>query len=188
MSARPGGVVSFCANGTRHNGQASGEEQDVAEWSDFFVAQAGASAALAGLIFVGLSINLDRIVHYPHMLYRAGAALVVLLSILVISSLMLAPQDSMRAYGLEALGAGAIAWLVTTWLTFRGMRETPGEFRSRARDALIRVQFSTVPMVIAGIVILSSGSNGLYWLLAGFLAGFIVAIAEGWVLLVEIHR
>ena len=32
-----------------------------AEWESLFVAEAGASAALAGLLFVALSINLERI-------------------------------------------------------------------------------------------------------------------------------
>jgi hypothetical protein len=35
------------------------------EWSEFFVAQAGAAAVLAGLVFVGVSINLDKIIGIP---------------------------------------------------------------------------------------------------------------------------
>jgi modulator of FtsH protease len=31
------------------------------EWSELFVASAGASAALAGLVFVAVSINIDRL-------------------------------------------------------------------------------------------------------------------------------
>jgi len=34
------------------------------EWKDLFVAMAGASAALAGLLFVAVSINVDRIIHF----------------------------------------------------------------------------------------------------------------------------
>ena len=35
------------------------------EWHDFFLAAAGAAAVLAGLVFVGLSINLDQIMSNP---------------------------------------------------------------------------------------------------------------------------
>jgi hypothetical protein len=38
---------------------------DPSEWADFFVASAGASAALTGLVFVAVSINIDRILRLP---------------------------------------------------------------------------------------------------------------------------
>jgi hypothetical protein len=47
-------------------------------WADYFVAQAGASAALAGLIFVVLSFNFDHIVSDRTWLGRAGTGLVLL--------------------------------------------------------------------------------------------------------------
>src|SRR3982751_3169706 len=42
---------------------------DVSEWTEFFVA--GASAALAGLVFVAVSINVDSILRFQG--YRRGA-------------------------------------------------------------------------------------------------------------------
>ena len=36
-----------------------------ADWSNFLVAEAGASAALAGLLFVAVSINIAKIIEYP---------------------------------------------------------------------------------------------------------------------------
>ena len=35
------------------------------EWHDFFLAQAGASGVLTGLVFVAVSINLQEIVSDP---------------------------------------------------------------------------------------------------------------------------
>ena len=35
------------------------------DWHDFFLAAAGAAAVLAGLVFVGVSINLDMIMSNP---------------------------------------------------------------------------------------------------------------------------
>ena len=35
------------------------------EWHDFFLAQAGAAGVLTGLVFVGVSINLQKIVSDP---------------------------------------------------------------------------------------------------------------------------
>jgi len=52
-----------------------------AGWTDFLVAAAGATGALVGLVFVGLSINLTRILALPGVSGRA-AETVLLIEIL----------------------------------------------------------------------------------------------------------
>ena len=37
----------------------------MSDWTNFFVVEAGAAAVLAGLVFVGVSIDLDKIVSNP---------------------------------------------------------------------------------------------------------------------------
>jgi hypothetical protein len=41
---------------------------------------------------------------------------------------------------------------------------------------------------VAGIALVNRGSEGLYWLVAGVVLSFVVAVIDAWVLLVEIHR
>jgi hypothetical protein len=63
-------------------------------WHDFFLATAGASAALMGLLFVGVSINLSAITGEERIDLRARAAQAFanLIFVLVIALLMLIPD------------------------------------------------------------------------------------------------
>jgi hypothetical protein len=56
-------------------------------WGELFLAGAGASAALAGLLFVAMSINLERILQGAGLPGRAGEAIVLLVAVLVFSML-----------------------------------------------------------------------------------------------------
>lgn len=158
------------------------------EWSDFFVAQVGASAALAGLIFVGISISLDEIIRYPHLVLRAGSALVLLLATLVVASALLAPLPSVDAAGGVVVAVGVVAWLLIAGIGVTGATRAPAPYRVSAWASVALGQLAIVPFVVAGVVLLISGTDGLYWLLAGFMLCFVLALADGWVLLVETHR
>jgi hypothetical protein len=55
----------------------------MSEWHEFFLAEAGVAAVLTGLVFIGVSINLDKIMSNPgHGLPgRALEALVLLMAV-----------------------------------------------------------------------------------------------------------
>ena len=69
---------------------------DPADWSDFAIAQLGASSVLLGLVFVGVSINLGEIVGSPLLVRRAGEAVLVLGSVLAASTFVLIPGQTRR--------------------------------------------------------------------------------------------
>jgi hypothetical protein len=79
-------------------------------WDNFFVAEAGAAAALTGLLFVAVSINLMRVLQFPQLPTRAAETLISLMSVLVVSTFALVPQQSMRTYGIEIAVTGLATW------------------------------------------------------------------------------
>jgi hypothetical protein len=78
-------------------------------WGELLLAEAGASAALAGPLFVAISINLERILQGTGLPGRAGEAIVLLVAVLVVSTLGLVPGQSPTVLGAELLGAGLVA-------------------------------------------------------------------------------
>jgi hypothetical protein len=49
-------------------------------WHDFFMGTIGAAAALTGLLFVAISINLDEVLKHPQLPGRAAGTLGILAS------------------------------------------------------------------------------------------------------------
>jgi hypothetical protein len=162
-------------------------------WHDFFLAQAGAAGVLTGLVFVGVSINLQKIVSDPSsgLAGRAAEALILLVGVLTVSVLGLVPGQGPGLLGAEVLVVGLAAWGWIVAIQLPRLREW-GTMRADLRVSFVlRVvlgQVGTLAMVIAGGAVLWVGPGGLYWLVAGTLFSMIAALADAWVLLVEINR
>src|SRR5215212_12116133 len=71
-------------------------EGQMDEWHDFFLATSAAAGVLTGLVFVGVSINLEKIVSQSGsgLTGRAAEALILLLAVLTASILLLVPGQS----------------------------------------------------------------------------------------------
>ena len=94
------------------------------EWHDFLLAAAGAAAVLAGLVFVGLSINLEMIMSNPTygLSGRALEALVLLMAVLVVSCLLLVPAQGMVLAGVEVLTVGVVDWATIVAIHLRQLK------------------------------------------------------------------
>jgi hypothetical protein len=160
-------------------------------WENFFIAEAGASAALAGLAFVSISINLQKIVISKSLPSRAVEALGLLLVVLILSSLMLVPGQSITFIGAEALLVGVGAWILVVTCAIKTLPDLKPEWTGAFITRVVMGQCATLAFVVAGIVIFIQGegnSGGLYWIVPGFILCFVLAFLDAWVLLVEINR
>jgi hypothetical protein len=158
------------------------ENDAIRGWHDFFVAQVGASAALTGLIFVAVSINLGKILQYAHLPTRAFEALATLLCVLLICTCALVPQPY-RVLGAEVALIALLVWVVQT----RALLST----RRSGYETTVRVilnQVPQVPFVVAGVLMTLGLPSGVYWILPGTLLAVISSTYSAWVLLVEIQR
>ena len=160
----------------------------MASWSNFFFAEVGASAALVGLIFVAVSINLTKILAYERLPGRALEALIVLSSILMLSSLMLVPDQPIKLLGAEVLVISVIIWIIVTRIFLRNYWMTDPQYRRKAFRNVIVTQLALIPSILAGIVLIVSGLSGLYLLVPAFIFSFIKGLYDAWVLLIEINR
>jgi hypothetical protein len=160
---------------------------DVEAWSDLFVACAGAAAALTGLVFVAVSINIERILALPGVPERALQTLLVLLSVVIVSVLGLAPGQSDTAFGIELIVVGLAA---TTAVARLGRSKDYGGNHSAGQLAarMGLLASGTMPAVTGGISLVAGGGGGLYWVLGGIVAAILGGVINAWVLLVEILR
>lgn len=157
-------------------------------WNDLFLATTGAAATLAGLIFVGLSINLDKLVAMPSALLRAAAALTLLTSVLGISILLLIPEQTLRNAGIEVLGVTIVTGAIVGLLSERNVRRGPRAFRGNSLALAGLRMVALIPALVSGVLLVANHDIGLDLLVPFFLMAFIVTLVEAWVVLIEIVR
>ncbi|HEX3674763.1 MAG TPA: hypothetical protein VHU87_10850 [Rhizomicrobium sp.] len=158
-------------------------------WADFFVAELGAAAALTGLVIVAISINVTRILAHPLLPGRAAETLVAPTGVLVVASCALIPHQPDWLFASELGVIGALMWLIPVWLQARviGSGESYSSWRFLVPRALLG-QFSSLPFLVAAVLIVLGHSSGLYWIVPGVVVSLIVTVINAWVLLVEILR
>lgn len=158
-------------------------------WTNFFLASAAASATLAGLVIVAVSVNLTPILAHPQLPSRAGAAIATLILILLSSMATLIPQP-LNYLGAELILFGVFCWAVEVYSARKSIAARRVSHRPM-HESLLHVvfgQLQTLPFIVGGVYAFGSNPRGLYGVAFGIMVVFFASIANAWVLLVEIVR
>lgn len=157
-------------------------------WENFFLGELGASAALTGLVFVAISINLKKIMESPFLPNHALEALIAFVSTLFIAFLMLIPQQSFLSYGIEVLCGGLLTWILMTYLHMNTLRKAPTVYRHNLVGIFVIYHLAAFSFVSAGISFLIWGAAGFYWIVVAIFLSYLAAFVDTWLLVVEINR
>jgi hypothetical protein len=77
-------------------------------WFEFAVAIVGAAAVLSGLLFVAMSINIERIMGIVTLPTRGAGTLVLFVIPLLIGTWILIPEQSSTMLGVELVATGLL--------------------------------------------------------------------------------
>lgn len=163
-------------------------DEIVAAWANFFVAEVGATAALAGLIIVAVSINLQRILAVAHLPGRAAEMLVMLVGALLTCSFALMPGQTLRTLGREIAATGLLMALLPMAIQARQFSYMKGKPVAWWLGRLIVALCAGLPVLIGGGYLVANTGAGLYWVAAGVMVTLAATVLNAWVLLVEILR
>jgi len=159
-----------------------------ADWEPFFTAVIAAAAGLTGLLFVAVSINLDRILKGTKFLpNRAAETLATLLLVVVSCALTLVPEST-RLIGLEIAIVVVPMLAITVWSQLASRRRNQDDPLLWTISRMAGTALATVPCTVAGFSLIARWGGGFYWLAPAALLGIVGAVYNAWVLLVEIVR
>jgi hypothetical protein len=157
-------------------------------WAGFGASVATAAAALAGLLFIAVSINLKEILKFKSLPSRAAQTLILFATPLVAALLLIVPGQARVALGLELIATGMVVGGVQVYLDLSADRGEEDTLWRRVVGRVFPAVVSCGCLVLAGATLLGEAGGGLYWLVPSVLAALIFGLVNVWVLLVEILR
>ncbi len=163
-------------------------ETMVGDWSTFFAAMVGAGAALTGLVFVALSINLKQILAFPGLPSRSAEAIILLMQPVIVGALVLIPGQRLVALGIEMLVVGAATSFQITKMIWNA-RALLGQIPAwQVATRIVFAELAVVPSLVAGGMLVAGVSQGLYVEAGALFICILDGVLDAWVLLVEILR
>jgi len=157
------------------------------QWNNFFVMVGGGAAALAGLIFVAMSINHEIIIRNTTHKNRAINMLTGFTAIFMASSLALIGNQYLGMLGFEWL----VIWLIATVIFIRGYVIAIQSGMSSVGLKAPRLAGGTIcylAEVISAIFLILGHSSGLYIAAVAIIVLFAFLISGAWLLMIGIYE
>ena len=157
------------------------------QWNNFFVMVGGGAAALAGLIFVAMSINHEIIIRNTTHKNRAINMLSGFTAVFMACGFALIGNQPLRALGFEWL----VLWLIATAIFIRGYVVAIKAGVSFIGLNVPRLGGGTLcyfAEVIGAILLIFGYAEGLYIAAIGIVVLFAFLISGAWLLIIGAYE
>ena len=154
------------------------------QWNNFFVLVGTGSAALTGLVFVALTINLKVVSQDATHRYRAINMLSGFTAAFVISALALMGHQTYRTLGIEWLLVASLAAAVNTNGYIQGFRSAGS---SRYALSLVRIVGGSacyLGQIIGSLMFYFGNKSGIYVAAISLIVNFYFLVSGSWLLIV----
>src|SRR5947199_8541676 len=152
-------------------------------WHDFFVMVGGGAAALAGLVFVGMSINLKNIIQDGTHKNRAIGTLVGYTAVFMVCAFALIAEQPYPWLGVEWL----IISVVAVYLYVRGLVRVQKRGGSGFGSSNLRIFVGIAgyaAQIIGSLMLIVGYAAGLYIASVAMVLSFASLISGAWLLVV----
>ena len=165
--------------------------QAVNGWHDYYHVIGDAAAALMGLLFVSLSLNVKEITRKANADLRMVAAqtFTSFICLIMFAVLFLIPDQGPMGLGLPMLGIDLVMLYVTVQRFWKARRKQSRFWRRGRlvlRFAIPAVCFMTI--LIVAITVLLGKTGGLYWFVPVTISLIWDASINAWNLLLRLHE
>jgi modulator of FtsH protease len=155
-------------------------------WHDFYATAGGASAALVGLLFVGVSMHLDAVVTRLDVRATARGAFQSLIAVLIVSLVALVPQIDGQSLGWTLVGLGS-AGIVGASGAARRMFGSDLLLGARRAVQKMGLRFAGLALLIfVGVLFLTRNGGAQLWLMTAVFVLLGSSAQTAWSLLIEV--
>jgi hypothetical protein len=162
---------------------AASEIYDPEQWSNFFVLVGTGAAALTGLVFVAVTINLKGVAKDDTHRYRAINMLTGFTSVFIISSLALMGHQSYRSLGVEWLIVALLAATVNTNGYVQAFRHHSSSRYALNVYRIVGGSACYLGQIVGSATLLARSSAGLYIGAVALIVSFCFLISGSWLLI-----
>jgi hypothetical protein len=152
------------------------------QWSNFFVLVGTGAAALTGLVFVALTINLKAVTQDATHRFRAINMLTGLTAAFIIAALALMGAQTYRTIGIEWLVVSLLAATINTNGYIQGFKLGSGFALNRFR--IVGGSACYLGQMIGAVMLCLDAGAGIYISAVALIVNFFFLVSGSWLLIV----